>query len=118
MTRLLLIRATTLCCALSFMGKAQASTNAASDVARKPIKEPTYQSVPKYSHLAIGNYSVVKVLMVEDGNRLFVDKNANGDLTDDGPPIQQSKIRALSAELNDRAEASRSQGFWAESSSS
>jgi hypothetical protein len=35
--------------------------------------------------------------MVEDGKRLFVDKNANGDLTDDGPPIRPSNVRSLDA---------------------
>ena len=35
--------------------------------------------------------------MVEDGKRLFIDKNANGDMTDDGPPIEPSKVRALDA---------------------
>jgi hypothetical protein len=45
----------------------------------------------------LGNSGDVKVWMVEDGKRLFVDKNANGDLTDDGPPLQPSKVRNLSA---------------------
>jgi hypothetical protein len=33
--------------------------------------------------------------MVEDGKRLFVDRNANGDLTDDGPPLEPGNIRDL-----------------------
>jgi len=45
----------------------------------------------------MGNSGDVKVWMVEDGRRLFVDKNANGDLTDDGPPIEPSKVRRLDA---------------------
>ena len=39
-------------------------------------KEPTYQSTPKYSLMTLGNSGEVKVWMVEDGRRLFVDKNA------------------------------------------
>jgi hypothetical protein len=39
--------------------------------------------------------------MVEDGNRLFVDKNANGDLTDDGPPIEARHVRHKGASSSD-----------------
>jgi hypothetical protein len=61
---------------------------------RTIVKEPKYQSTPKYSLITLGN-GEVKVWMIEDGKRLFVDKNANGDLTDDGPPLQPSKVRNL-----------------------
>jgi hypothetical protein len=71
-----------------------ASTNVPGDLNR-PLKEPTYQSTPKYSLLVLGENGDVQVWMVEDGKRLFVDKNANGDLTDDGPPIQPSNVRNL-----------------------
>jgi hypothetical protein len=77
--------------------KAHASTNAASQFDRTIIKEPTYQSAPKYCLVTLGNRSDVKMWMVEDGRRLFVDKNANGDLTDDGPPIEPGKVRDLGA---------------------
>lgn len=60
---------------------------------RRIGKEPTYQTVPKYCLLTFGKEGDVKVWMVEDGRRLFVDKNANGDLTDDGPPIKPSNLR-------------------------
>ena len=76
---------------------APASTNVVSHVDRPLIKEPTYQSVPKYSLITLGNSGEVKVWMVEDGKRLFVDKNANGDMTDDGPPIEPSNVRHLDA---------------------
>jgi hypothetical protein len=62
------------------------------------IKEPTYQSTPKYSLIELGSSGNLKVWMVEDGKRLFVDKNANGDLTDDGPPIKPSNVRSVGAE--------------------
>jgi len=58
-------------------------------------KEPTYQSAPKYCLLTLGTSGDVRVWMVEDGKRLYVDKNANGDLTDDGPPIEPSNVRDL-----------------------
>ena len=60
-----------------------------------PVKEPAYVATPKYCLLALDAAADVKVWMVEDGQRLFLDKNANGDLTDDGPPIEPSKARGL-----------------------
>ena len=89
--------ATSLCCALPLADQARASTNVVSRFARTLIKEPMYQSTPKYSLIALGNSGDVKVWMVEDGKRLFVDKNANGDLTDDGPPIEPSNVRDIGA---------------------
>ena len=89
--------ATTLCAALPFGVKAGASTNVVRRIDHSIIKEPTYQSTPKYSLLTLGDRGDVKVWMIEDGRRLFVDKNANGDLTDDGPPIQPSNVRHLDA---------------------
>jgi hypothetical protein len=58
-------------------------------------KEPKYLAKPKYSLLVLGTAGKVKVWMVEDGKRLFVDKNANGDLTDDGPPLKPKEERKL-----------------------
>jgi len=88
---------TTLCCALPFANHARASTNVVSHFDHTIIKEPSYQSTPKYSLITLGNSGDVKVWMVEDGKRLFVDKNANGDMTDDGPPIEPSNVRDLGA---------------------
>jgi hypothetical protein len=98
MPRLLFGIATALCCAVPFADQAPASTNVVSHSDRTIIKEPTYQSTPKYSLLTLGNSGEVKVWMVEDGKRLFVDKNANGDMTDDGPPIEPSNARKLDAD--------------------
>src|SRR5581483_6053202 len=97
MPRLLLTITTTFCCAILFADQAHAATNVVSHLDRAIIKEPTYQSTPKYSLITLGNSGDVKVWMVEDGRRLFVDKNANGDLTDDGPPIEPGNIRHLDA---------------------
>jgi|SRR5208282_1053538 len=97
MLRLLLAIATTFCYAMLSVDKARASTNVLSDVDRAIIKEPAYHSTPKYSLITLGNRGDVKVWMIEDAKRLFVDQNANGDLTDDGPPIEPSKVRHLDA---------------------
>jgi hypothetical protein len=97
MSGLRFVMAITLCCATPFAQKARASTNG---VDRTIGKEPAYQSTPKYSLLTLGNSGEVKVWMVEDGRRLFVDKNANGDLTDDGPPIEPSQFRELDGHIS------------------
>jgi hypothetical protein len=94
-----------LCGAAPFVQKACASTNGVNPTISK---EPVYQSTPKYSLLTFGNSGEeVQVWMVEDGRRLFVDKNANGDLTDDGPPIEPSKFRKLDGNQYDFSGGSR-----------
>ncbi len=89
--------ATMVCCALPLPRQTPASTKPVSHIDRTISKEPAYQSTPKYSLITLGNNGAVKVWMVEDGRRLFIDKNANGDLTDDGPPIEPRNVRRLDA---------------------
>lgn len=97
MTRLLLITASIMCCALPHAREAWADAGAVGDVDRAIGKEPEYQSKPKYSLLVLGDDRGAKAWMVEDGRRLFVDRNANGDLTDD-PPLKPSNVRHLKAD--------------------
>ena len=97
MRRLLFAIAITLCAAIPFASKARASTNGVDRFDRMILKEPAYQSTPKYSLMSLGDRGDVKVWMIEDGRRLFVDRNANGDMTDDGPPIQPTNLRHLDA---------------------
>lgn len=66
-----------------------------STLPRTLLQEPQYESTPKYCVMVLGNSGKANVWMVEDGKRLFVDRNANGDLTDDGPPIMPSDMRTL-----------------------
>lgn len=94
-TRLFLLSALTGCFVVLSVQEASCDTNKLNRIDRSILKEPKYASSPKYSLLALGNDAKVKVWMVEDGKRLFVDRNANGDLTDDGPPIEQSDVRRL-----------------------
>src|SRR6266478_3980742 len=55
---------------------------------RRIAKEPRYESKsPWYCLLLFGPEQKTKVWMVLDGKRLYVDRNANGDLTDDGGPF-------------------------------
>jgi hypothetical protein len=64
-------------------------------VARTIAKEPTYTATPRYALLALGTDAAARVWLVEDGKVLYVDRNGNGDLTDDGPPVRQSNVRVL-----------------------
>lgn len=66
-------------------------------VQRKIGKEPKYETKPKYALLLLGANAEAKVWLVEDGRRLYVDRNGNGDLTDDGPPVEPSNERKLGA---------------------
>src|SRR5205823_1222949 len=96
MARSLLTIVATLWCVALFAEEAHASTNGLGHFTRTVIKEPKYKATPKYSLMVLGSGGDVKVWMVEDGKRLFVDKNGNGDLTDDGPPIEPSNFRKFS----------------------
>src|SRR5215469_12791653 len=95
MSRSLFAIATASCFVLLFTAGASAFTNSVSHYDRSILKEPAYQSTPRYCLITLGDASEVNVWMVEDGKRLFVDKNANGDLTDDGPPIEPSSPRDI-----------------------
>lgn len=45
-------------------------------------KEPAYQGKPKYCLLVFGPEAKTRVWLVQDGDVLYVDRNANGDLTE------------------------------------
>lgn len=59
-----------------------------SKVDRTIKKEPVYQSKPKYCLLVFGPEAKQRIWLVLDGDTLYVDKNGNGDLTEDGERIQ------------------------------
>ena len=58
-------------------------------------KEPAYQAKPLYCLALLGLEGKTLVWMALDGERLYVDKNCNGDLTDDGP---QAKLETQSVD--------------------
>jgi hypothetical protein len=61
-------------------------------IERSIRKEPVYQSkTPRYCLLVFGPEARARVWLVLDGKRLFVDRNGNGDLTDDGEPVASKK---------------------------
>jgi hypothetical protein len=58
-------------------------------------KQPAYASQPRYCLLVFGAEANIRVWIVEDGRTLYIDRNANGDLTDDGPPLEPARYREL-----------------------
>jgi hypothetical protein len=57
----------------------------ASKLERKIAKEPRYESkAPWYCLLLFGAKAKAKVWMVLDGEKLYVDHNGTGDLTEPG----------------------------------
>ena len=76
--------------------KAQKNKDPLEAIDRRIVKEPKYVSSPRYLLLVLGAKAETKVWLVEDGKTLYVDKNANGDLTDDGPPIEPTKLSMCS----------------------
>jgi hypothetical protein len=50
-------------------------------------KEPAYKSKPKYCLLVFGRAARTRVWLVLDGDTLYVDRNANGDLTEEGEKV-------------------------------
>jgi hypothetical protein len=51
---------------------------------RTIAKEPTYRNRPKYCLLVLGPEAKTRVWLVQDGNVLHIDRNANSDLTETG----------------------------------
>ena len=56
------------------------------------VKEPAYQSKsPKYALLVFGRQARTRIWLVLDGTTLYVDRNGNGDLTEDGEKVSGTK---------------------------
>jgi hypothetical protein len=75
------------CCCVT-MGSAFADPP---KVVRTIAKEPAYKTSPKYALLAFGPDGKDRVWLVLDGDRLFVDRNGNGDLTEPGECVERDK---------------------------
>jgi hypothetical protein len=74
---------------------------AAADLAkieRKIAKEPVYKSKAKYCLLVFGPEAKTHVWLVQDGDTLYVDRNANGDLTEAGKKVTAKKGDYTNAE--------------------
>jgi hypothetical protein len=56
-------------------------------------KEPAYKGKPAYCLLVFGPEAKNRVWLVLDGNTLYVDRNGNGDLTEEGERIAAPAFR-------------------------
>ena len=65
-------------------------------------KEPSYQNKPGYSLLVFGPEARTRVWLVQDGEKIYVDRNANGDLTEPGEGIDPIKVRAGNSSYRDK----------------
>ena len=65
------------------LGVAPAGAVDYTKIDRTIAKEPKYQGKPQYALLVFGPDAKVRVWVVVDGDNLYVDRNANGDLTED-----------------------------------
>jgi hypothetical protein len=63
----------------------------ATKIDRRIAKEPVYQSKsPKYCLLVFGAEAKTRVWLVLDGDTLYVDRNANGDRTEENESIKRN----------------------------
>lgn len=60
-------------------------------IARTIDKEPNYQGKPRYGLLVFGPDARAHVWLVRAGDRLYVDKNGNGDLTESGECVRMER---------------------------
>src|SRR5262245_35416333 len=51
---------------------------------RTIAKEPAYRNGPRYCLLVFGTDAKMRVWLILDGDVLYVDRNGNGDLTEEG----------------------------------
>jgi hypothetical protein len=59
---------------------------------RRIVKEPAYRSkAPRYCLLVFGPEAKTRVWLVQDGDTLYVDRNGNGDLTEEGEKVLADK---------------------------
>jgi hypothetical protein len=79
--------------ALPLLGIGSAVVGAAdlSKIDRTLAKEPVYKNKPKYCLLVFGPEAKTRVWLVLDGDTLYVDRNGNGDLTEDGERVEARK---------------------------
>src|SRR5438045_5964676 len=58
-------------------------------IERTIAKEPAYQTKsPKYCLLVFGPDAKDRAWLVQDGDTLYVDRNGNGDLTENGKQVK------------------------------
>jgi len=73
-----------------------------SKVDRTIRKEPAYQSKPSYCLLVFGPEANTRVWLIQDGDRIYVDRNSNGDLTESGESFSPSKREEFTTTVDDK----------------
>jgi hypothetical protein len=68
-------------------GSAPPGSSDLSQVDRTIAREPTYRAQPRYCLMVFGPKADVLVWMVKDGDTIYVDRNANADLTEPGESV-------------------------------
>jgi hypothetical protein len=58
------------------------------------LREPAGMTRPRYCLLVFGPRAETRVWLIEDGERLYVDRNANGDLTEAGESFEPAEREA------------------------
>lgn len=58
-----------------------------SRIERQLKKEPAYKGTPRYALLVFGPEAKSRAWIVQDGDVLYVDRNGNGDLTEEGERV-------------------------------
>lgn len=75
---------------------------------RAPAKEPAYSTAsPRYGMLLFGPKAATRVWIVVDGDAVYVDCNANGDLTEPGEKFKLSTPRGQEGTFVDERDVSR-----------
>ena len=69
------------------------AATAAGDESKKeeawlPVVEPKYESEPRYGLLVFGEKAEHRIWVVFDGDVVYIDRNANGDLMDSGERVE------------------------------
>jgi hypothetical protein len=55
-------------------------------------KEPAYRTKPRYCLLVFGPKGETRAWLVLDGDTLYIDRNGNGDLTEDGERMKEALV--------------------------
>src|SRR5262249_49765639 len=57
-------------------------------------KEPAYRTKPRYALLVLGPMAETRIWLVIDDKTLYVDRNGNGDLTEEGEKVSAEKTNS------------------------
>jgi hypothetical protein len=68
-----------------------------SKIDRSLVKEPSYKGKQGYCLLVFGADAKTRVWLVKDGDTLYLDRNGNGDLTEDGERLDGKAVKPAGA---------------------